>query len=77
MRVITIIEGLLITIVEGRKYRWSLLVRRERRAFSVGVSPTRQLSFQPVAIGAATEVTKSSEPSMSKGRKATQRVGRP
>ena len=26
-------------------------VRRERRGFSVGESPTRQVSFQPVAIG--------------------------
>ena len=33
------------------------------RAFSAGVIPARQLSFQPVAIGAAMEVTKSSEPS--------------
>ena len=45
-----------------------LLVRRERRAFSAGAIPARQLSFQPVAIGAAMEVTISSKPSMEKGR---------
>jgi hypothetical protein len=48
-----------------------------RRAFSAGAIPARQLSFQPVAIGAAMEVTISSEPSMQKGRLATQRVDRP
>jgi len=31
--------------------------------FSVGATPTRQLSLQPVAIGAAVEVTKPSKPS--------------
>ena len=31
---------------------------------SVGAIPTRQVSFQPVAIGAAMEATKSPEPSM-------------
>ena len=54
----------------------------KRRRFSVGGSPTRQLSFRPVAIGVATEVTKSSEPSMegtvkrfreSAGRNASER----
>ena len=34
----------------------------ERRALSVGEIPTRQLSLQPVAIGAAVEVTKQSKP---------------
>ena len=33
-------------------------VRRERRVLSVGENPTRQLSFQPVAIGTVVEVTK-------------------
>ena len=33
-------------------------VRRERRVLSVGETPTRQLSFQPVAIGMVVEVTK-------------------
>jgi hypothetical protein len=33
-------------------------VRRERRVLSVGESPTRHLSLQPVAIGAVVEVTK-------------------
>ena len=33
-------------------------VRRERRVLSVGEIPTRQLSFQPVAIGTVVEVTK-------------------
>jgi len=36
----------------------------KRRVFSVGATPTRQLSLQPVAIGAAVEVTKPSKPSM-------------
>ena len=35
-----------------------------RRDFSVGVSPTRQLSLRPVAIGAVVEVTKRQKPSM-------------
>ena len=35
---------------------------------SAGANPARQLSFQPVAIGAAVEVTKPPEPSMAKGR---------
>ena len=39
-------------------------VRRERRAFSVGENPTRQLSLQPVAIGAVVEVTKRPKPSV-------------
>ena len=33
-------------------------VRRGRRVLSVGETPTRQLSFQPVAIGTVVEVTK-------------------
>ena len=33
-------------------------VRRERRVLSVGEIPTRQQSFQPVAIGTVVEVTK-------------------
>jgi hypothetical protein len=36
----------------------------QRRASSAGANPARQLSFQPVAVGAAMEVTKSSEPLM-------------
>ena len=36
----------------------------ERRRFSVGAKPTRQLSLQPVAIGAAVEVTKPLKPSV-------------
>ena len=39
-------------------------VRRERRVFSVGETPTRQLSLQPVAIGAVVEVTKRPKPSV-------------
>jgi hypothetical protein len=35
-----------------------------RRRSSVGVIPTRQLSFQPVAIGAVVEVTKLPKPPM-------------
>jgi len=37
-------------------------VRRERRGFSVGEIPTRQLSLQPVATGAVVEATKRSKP---------------
>jgi len=37
--------------------RRSLTYAVQRRRFSVGESPTRQLSFRPVAIGAAEEVT--------------------
>jgi len=37
-------------------------VRRERRRFSVGESPTRQLSLRPVAIGAAVEAMKPLKP---------------
>ena len=36
----------------------------ERRALPVGANPTRQLSFQPVVIGAVVEVTKQLEPSV-------------
>jgi hypothetical protein len=36
----------------------------KRRVLSVGEIPTRQLSLQPVAIGAAVEVTKQSKPLM-------------
>jgi len=39
-------------------------VRRDRCPSSAGVNPARQLLLQPVAIGAAVEVTKSPEPSM-------------
>lgn len=35
-----------------------------RRSFSGGEIPARQLSLQPVAIGAAVEVTKQSRPSI-------------
>jgi len=34
----------------------------ERRRSLVGAKPTRQLSFQPVAIGAGVEVTKLLKP---------------
>ena len=36
--------------------------RRERRVLSMGEIPTRQLSLQPVAIGAVVEVTKRPKP---------------
>jgi hypothetical protein len=35
----------------------------QRRASSAGANPARQLSFQPVAVGATMEVTKSLKPS--------------
>ena len=38
----------------------------KRRTSSAGASPARQLSLQPVAIGAAGEATNSSKPSMEK-----------
>ena len=44
--------------------RPEISVRRGRRALSVGESPTRQLSLQPVAIGAVVEVTKRPKPSV-------------
>jgi hypothetical protein len=36
----------------------------ERRGLPVGANPTRQLSLQPVAIGAVVEVTKRLKPSV-------------
>ena len=39
-------------------------VRRERRLFSAGGNPARQLSFWPVAVGVTAEVTKPLEPPM-------------
>jgi hypothetical protein len=36
----------------------------QRHGLSVGANPTRQLSLQPVAIGAAVEVTKRLKPLM-------------
>ncbi len=39
-------------------------VCRVRRRFSVGASPTRQLSLQPEAVGAVMEVTKWLKPLM-------------
>ena len=36
----------------------------KRRRFSVGAKPTRQLSLQPVAIGAVEEVTNLLKPSV-------------
>jgi N-methylhydantoinase A len=48
------------------------VVRRERRGFSVGAIPTRQLSFQPVATGADVEVTKRLKPP---GQRVVKRLG--
>ena len=42
----------------------SMPVRREKARSPSGGRPTRQLSLQPVAIGAAVEVTKRLKPSM-------------
>jgi hypothetical protein len=39
-------------------------VRRERRRFSVGANPIRQLSLQPVAIGAVADAMKPLKPPM-------------
>jgi hypothetical protein len=53
------------------------LVCRARCRSSVGASPTRQLSFQPVVIGATMEVTTSSEPSMERAaRRPREQSGR-
>jgi hypothetical protein len=41
-----------------------ILCAVRRHGLSVGANPTRQLSFQPVAIGAAVEATKRLEPSV-------------
>ncbi len=46
-----------------RARRVKLLCAVPRRASSAGANPARQLSFQPVAVGAAMEATKSSKPS--------------
>ena len=44
---------------------------------SVGASPTRQLSLQPVAIGAAVEVTIAPKPSMERaGQRPREQAGR-
>ena len=53
-------------------------VRVKRRGSSAGANPARQLwSLQPVAIGAAVEVTKPPEPWMQRVALATPRAGRP
>ena len=54
-----------------------ILCAVQRCASSAGVNPARQLSFQPVAIGAAVEVTTLSEPSMERVVLATPRADRP
>ena len=48
----------------GRRPSSPLQCAVKRRVFSVGDRPTRQLSLQPVAIGAAEEVTNPSKPLM-------------
>ena len=49
----------------------------QRCTVPVGANPTRQVSFQPVAIGTAAEATKRSKLPMKKGPKGTQRAHRP
>jgi hypothetical protein len=49
----------------------------KRRRSPVGAKPTRQLSLQPVAIGAVMEVTKSPKPSVKRVVKATWQACRP
>jgi hypothetical protein len=61
----------------GRNSRMCPLCAVQRRRSSVGVSPTRQLSFQPVAIGAVVAVTKLPKPSMERTVQAVPRAGRP
>ncbi len=41
-----------------------ILCAVQRHGLSVGANPTRQLSLQPVAIGAVAEVTKRLKPSV-------------
>jgi hypothetical protein len=49
----------------------------QRRRSSVGANPTRQLSFQPVAIGAVVEVTKLPKPLMERvGKRPREQAGR-
>ena len=43
---------------------WKIQCAVERRRFSVGAKPTRQLSLQPVAIGGVEEVTNLLKPSV-------------
>ncbi len=47
-----------------------------RRLSSAGAIPARQLSLQPVAIGAAREVTSSPKPSMQRTARREQKRGR-
>jgi hypothetical protein len=49
----------------------------QRRASSSGANPSRQLSFQPVAVGAAMEVSNRRSLGLNGSLVATQRVGRP
>jgi hypothetical protein len=48
----------------GAEVNLTPLCAVQRRRSSVGAIPTRQLSFQPVAIGAVVEVTKLPKPSV-------------
>jgi len=66
-----------LDIVEGdRVTSPDISVRREVVSLQRD-DPARQLSFWPVAIGVAVEVTKLSEPSMERVASATPRVGGP
>ena len=49
----------------------------QRRHHSVGENPTRQMSFQPVAIGTVVEVTKRLKLPVKRVLKGTWRTGRP
>jgi hypothetical protein len=63
---------------QGLRRGQILLCAVKSRGSPVGATPTRQTgSLQPVAIGAAVEATKPSEPSRQMYRSAVQRVGRP
>ena len=58
-----------MSIGSGFLGNWEKLARImqcavKRRRFSVGANPTRQLSLQPVAIGAVEEVTNLLKPSV-------------
>jgi hypothetical protein len=57
------VEGHWHSLIEGFATSSQLLqCAVQRRRFLVGAKPTRQLSLQPVAIGAVVEETKPSEP---------------
>ena len=48
----------------GKRCKWLIVCAVQRHGLPAGVRPARQLSLQPVVIGAVVEVTKRLKPSM-------------